>query len=83
MLSDGVFPVEGITVLFQDFNSRPYPQVGLPGSFAPYLSTLDALLNVGPEATLDLIRQGTVKWSTWEEMLLENPAIEVQAGEDA
>lgn len=66
---DGLFPVEGITVLFQDFRPRPYTQTGLVGEFVPYLSVLDALFNVGPEATLQLIRYGTPKWLTWDEMM--------------
>jgi hypothetical protein len=69
MKSDGLFPVDGHPVLFQDFQPKPYPQAGHTGEFVPYLSVLDALFNVGPESTLQLIRSGTPKWRTWDEML--------------
>jgi hypothetical protein len=69
MKSDGSFPVDGITALFQDFQPKPYTQTGFSGEFVPYLSVLDALFNVGPEVTLQLIRSGTSKWHTWDDML--------------
>jgi hypothetical protein len=69
MKSDGLFPVTGITALFQDFQPKPYAQVGFSGEFVPYLSILDALFNVGPEATLQLVRGGTATWRTWDEMM--------------
>ena len=68
MLSDGVFPINGIEVLFQDFQPAAYPQIGSPDRFIPYLSVLDALMNVGAEQTAVLIMQGTAKWLTWDEM---------------
>lgn len=68
MLADGLFPLRGLTVLFQDFQPRPYPQMGSHGDFIPYLSVLDALMNVGPERTMELISHGTRQWLTWEEM---------------
>jgi hypothetical protein len=65
MASDGLFQNCDIEVLFQDFRPRPYRQIGSPEDFVPNLSVLDALLNVGPAATLELIRHGTPKWLTW------------------
>jgi hypothetical protein len=70
MRADGVFPVSDIEVLFQDFRPRAYPQVGSPSAFVHYLSILDALMNVGPEKTADLVRNGTAAWSTWDDMAL-------------
>ncbi|MFC1590915.1 WbqC family protein [Thermodesulfobacteriota bacterium] len=69
MLADGVFPREGIQVLFQNFEHAPYAQVGSSGSFVPSLSILDALMNTGTAKTLDLITRGTSNWLTWEEAL--------------
>ena len=66
MLEDGVFPLEGVTTLFQDFEPRPYPQRGVT-AFVPYLSVLDALFQLGPDATRRLIVRGQgafVEWST-------------------
>ena len=68
MLADDLFPLSDVTVLFQDFQPRIYPQIGSPNDFMPYLSVLDALMNVGPEQTVELIAQGTTKWLTWYEM---------------
>ncbi|MBU1694409.1 MAG: WbqC family protein [Verrucomicrobia bacterium] len=68
MLADGVFPMEGMEARFQDFQPKPYPQVGSPDSFVPCLAILDALLNVGPEATRQLVVGGTSHWWSWEEM---------------
>jgi hypothetical protein len=68
MLQDRIFPVPDIHVLFQDFHPREYRQLGSSGSHVPYLCVLDALFNVGPDKTLDLIRNGTSQWHTWEEM---------------
>jgi hypothetical protein len=68
MLHDGVFPLRHIDVLFQDFRPDIYPQIGSQDNFYPYLSVLDALMNVGPDATESLITNGTDRWLTWDEM---------------
>jgi hypothetical protein len=65
MAHDGVFPNCDVEVLFQDFHPSPYPQVCSCRGFVPSLSVLDALLNVGPKATIELIRHGTPEWLTW------------------
>jgi hypothetical protein len=70
MVEDGVFPVEDIQVMFQDFNHKPYNQVGSPNEFIPYLSIVDALMNIGPQKTCELIKHGTVRWLTWDEMMI-------------
>jgi hypothetical protein len=44
-----LFRSNGIRVVFQDYQPRPYPQVG-GGEFVSHLSALDALLNCGPQA---------------------------------
>ncbi len=69
MLEDGVFPLDDISVLFQDAALKPYLQVGSTEGFVPYLSVLDALFNVGAENTRALIAGTTKHWWTWEEML--------------
>lgn len=69
MFDDGLFPLGDIHVLFQDFQPKAYLQIGSINDFVPYLSVLDALLNIGPEKTFELITQGTPKWLTWDEML--------------
>lgn len=75
MLEDGIFPVIDVEVLFQDFQAKNYKQIGSPESFIPFLSVLDTLMNIGPEHTGELIKNGTEKWLSWEERLqgeLEN-----------
>lgn len=69
MLQDVVFPISDIEVLFQNFNPKPYPQVGSPDKFIPYLCVLDALFNIGPDETAALIKGGTAEWFTWEKMV--------------
>ena len=69
MLEDSIFPISDITVLFQDFQHKPYMQVGSTEKFVPNLSILDALMNIGADATVNLIENGTQKWLTWEEMV--------------
>ncbi len=85
MLADGLFPLKNVTVLFQDFKPRPYPQIGSQNDFIPYLSVLDALMNVGPEQTTELISHGTAKWLTWDEMAARKSDIpeEGMAGEES
>lgn len=51
------FKSQGIEPLFQDFKCIEYPQQW-GGDFIPGLSVIDALFNVGPEKTLDLIKGG-------------------------
>jgi len=68
MLEDNVFPVSDIEVLFQDFKVRTYEQVGAVDNFIPSLSVLDALMNIGPKATKELIQDGTDRWLSWQEM---------------
>jgi hypothetical protein len=72
MLEDGVFPVDDIKIHFQDFEPQKYQQVGSPGVFIPYLSVLDALMNIGPSQTMELIMHGTKDWLSWDEMVGEN-----------
>ena len=85
MLADGLFPLKNVTVLFQDFQPRPYPQIGSQNDFIPYLSVLDALMNVGPEQTMELISHGTAKWLTWDEMVAGKSDLpeEGMAGEES
>lgn len=65
MKEDG-YDAEKYPVIFQNFVPLPYKQVQSK-EFIPYLSALDALLNVGPHATRALIEQGTTHWLTFEE----------------
>jgi len=74
MFEEGIFPIADTEVFFQDFKTEPYDQVGSPEKFVPSLSVLDALFNVGPEATGELIRSGTKKWITWDEMVKKRSA---------
>ena len=37
MKADGVLPVDGIEMRFQNYQPKPYPQVGSKGQFVPYL----------------------------------------------
>ena len=73
MKDEELFPVDDIEVLFQNFECKPYPQQSsIDGEFYPYLSTVDALFNIGAEETKRLIDNGTAKWDTWEDMIRSN-----------
>lgn len=48
------FKEEGIILKINDFVAHPYPQQ-FDGEFIPNLSVIDALFNIGPEATRHLI----------------------------
>lgn len=69
MKEDAVFPVDDVEVLFQDFTPEKYEQIGALNEFEPFLSVLDALLNIGPEKTFKLIKNGTGKWLTWDTII--------------
>lgn len=82
MIEDGVFPIEDIEVVFQNFVLKPYAQIGSPKEFIPLLSVLDAFMNIGPEETLKLIVSGTECWSSWDDMLEQvNPFGQKTKGE--
>lgn len=53
---DALFSEQGVALLEQNFVSPQYPQVGQE-AFVPGLSILDALFNIGPEATARLITE--------------------------
>ncbi len=68
MYQEGIFPVSHINVLFQDFEPHPYTQIGSPHQFVPFLSIADALFNVGPGPTAEIVKAGTRAWQSWNEM---------------
>ncbi len=51
---DGAFEAAGLPVAFQSFAARPYPQAH-EGEFVPYMSFVDALMNVGWEGLAALV----------------------------
>ncbi|MGD9605734.1 MAG: WbqC family protein [Bacilli bacterium] len=69
MKKDAIFPVDDIEILFQDYTPEKYVQIGSETDFFPFLSILDALLNIGPDQTLELIKNGTEKWLTWDRLI--------------
>lgn len=65
MKADG-YDARKFPVLFQNYHPKPYKQIQSL-EFVPYLSIVDALLNVGSKATRVLIEHGTEKWLSFEE----------------
>lgn len=51
------FDSAGMGLIFQNFTCHPYLQLGQK-SFVSHLSTFDALFNVGPKGTLQLLKEG-------------------------
>lgn len=70
MKKDAVFPVDDIKILFQNYIPEKYVQIGNQNQFTPFLSVLDALLNIGPDQTFELIKNGTKKWLTWDSLII-------------
>jgi hypothetical protein len=68
MLEDGLFPDSKVEVFFQDFVPKEYKQISSVTGFVPFLSVVDSLMNVGPKETFELIKGGTSKWLSWEDM---------------
>ncbi|MFA5905337.1 MAG: WbqC family protein [Desulfobacula sp.] len=68
MMEDKVFPVEDIEVVFQNFYPQPYPQVCSTNGFEPFLSILDALLNIGSVEVKKLVENGSPELLPWETM---------------
>ena len=68
MYSEGIFPIKEVKVSFLDYKLNEYIQYQSKDVFVPSLSILDALCNIGPEETYELIKKGT-RWNTWDEMV--------------
>lgn len=66
---DNIFPSQGITLLYHQYDHPTYRQ--LHGAFLPYMSAVDLLLNEGPES-LRIIRSGR---RTREQVLAEAPEV--------
>jgi hypothetical protein len=67
MVDDGLFPVDGIEVVFQEFEPQPYPQRRAV-DFVSHLSVLDALFEVGTHETRRLVLGGQRAWTPWRAM---------------
>jgi hypothetical protein len=67
MVEDGVFPLPDVETRFQLFQPQAYPQRQAE-AFVPYLSVLDALLQVGPERARELVLQGQQQFAPWLDM---------------
>lgn len=68
MIEDALFPVDDIDVAFQEFEPQPYPQRRAP-SFVSHLAVLDALFEVGADATRALVLAGQRAWIPWDVMV--------------
>ena len=67
MVDDGIFPVDDIEVVFQEFEPQPYPQ-RRADEFVSHLSVLDALFEVGADETRRLVLAGQRAWTPWRAM---------------
>ena len=67
MVEDGLFPVDDIEVVFQEFEPQPYPQ-RRADDFVSHLSVLDALFEVGTDETRRLVLAGQRAWTPWRAM---------------
>jgi hypothetical protein len=67
MAEDGLFPVDSVDVVFQEFVPQPYEQ-RRTGQFVSHLSVLDALFEVGVDETRRLVLAGQRAWTPWRAM---------------
>jgi hypothetical protein len=67
MLEDGLFPVDDIEVVFQEFEPQRYPQ-RRADDFMSHLSVLDALFEVGADETRRIVLAGQRAWTPWRAM---------------
>jgi hypothetical protein len=67
MIEDGLFPVDDIEVVFQDFEPARYAQ-RRADDFVSHLSVLDALFEVGADETRALVLAGQRAWTPWRAM---------------
>jgi hypothetical protein len=67
MRDDAVFPVDDVDVVFQEFEPVPYAQRKAT-EFISHLSVLDALFEVGADATRALVLEGQRSWVPWDAM---------------
>ena len=70
-MKEDKFDYKTYPTIFQNYKPRFYTQIHAK-EFTPYLSVLDALFNIGSDKTLELIKNGTEKWLTFEEMIKLN-----------
>lgn len=61
-LDHEAFDAAGVAVEYIDYRREPYPQVH--GGFDPYVSVLDAIANLGPDARSQVCSQA-VPWRQW------------------
>jgi hypothetical protein len=76
MADDGVFPVDDVEVVFQDFDPQPYAQ-RRAATFVSHLSVLDALFEVGADETRRLVLAGQKDWTPWRAMPATSAAARV------
>src|SRR5262249_46477761 len=73
-LDHEAFDAAGIAVEYMDYDLSPYPQ--LHGAFEPYVTALDTVANLGPEAGA----QVNARTVPWRDMLTRRAAAPRAAG---
>lgn len=61
------FEENAISIYFQEYKHPSYPQ--LWGDFMPYMGVIDALFNLGPERTREIIFEGNITKKELEQVL--------------
>jgi hypothetical protein len=62
-----LFDTNGISIYFQEYKHPVYEQ--LWGDFVPYMGIVDALFNLGPERTREVIFEGNITKKELEQMI--------------
>lgn len=64
-----LFDENGISIYFQEYKHPVYPQ--LWGDFVPYMGVIDALFNLGPERSREIIFEGNITKKELETILVK------------
>jgi hypothetical protein len=62
-----LFDSQNISIYFQEYKHPSYPQ--LWGNFEPYMGVVDALFNLGPERTREIIFEGNITKSELQSLI--------------
>lgn len=68
MRKDAVVPTEEACIVFQILEQKTYPP-SQRSTFVPFRSAIDALFEIDPDATRDLIADGTREPTLWREWI--------------
>jgi hypothetical protein len=70
MIDEAVFPLPDVVTVFQAYEPAPYRQAQAT-TFVPYLSALDAVLQLGPDGARAALEAGERPFVSWGEVVAQ------------